>query len=142
MWILLGAVPAFADPGGIPNGGVGNGNGNEKHMAAPAPLIGFGIPSAFAVGAVLVGAKLMGRCRRWRAMNRGQRAVHTQTLEPGQLFAESGFVHLSPVNREKSRSVVHTTAPCSSAIAARTASITSGPAAWHAQNVPVPIAGL
>jgi hypothetical protein len=28
FWILLGAVPGFADPGGVPNGGVGNGNGN------------------------------------------------------------------------------------------------------------------
>ena len=63
LWILLGAVPAFADPGGVPNGGVGNGdgNGNEKHLAAPAPLIGFGIPSALAVGGVLLGAKLLRR---------------------------------------------------------------------------------
>ena len=42
-------------------------------------------------------------------------------LEFGQPFAASGFVHFSPENREKSRSVVQTMAPCSSAIAARTA---------------------
>jgi hypothetical protein len=37
--------PALADPGGIPNGGVGNGNGkgNIAH-GAPAPLLGAGIP--------------------------------------------------------------------------------------------------
>jgi hypothetical protein len=64
FWIFLGAVPAFADPGGVPNDGNGNGNGNEKHMAAPAPLIGFGIPSALMVGGVLLGANLFRRRRR------------------------------------------------------------------------------
>ena len=61
LWILLGAVPAFADRGGIPNGGVGN----EHHMhRAPAPLLGLGIPAALAVGGVLFGAKLWGRRHR------------------------------------------------------------------------------
>jgi hypothetical protein len=65
LWILLGAVPVFADPGGVPNGGVGqgNGNGNEKHLSAPAPLLGFGIPSALAIGGVLLGAKFLRRKR-------------------------------------------------------------------------------
>jgi hypothetical protein len=66
LWILLCAVPAFADSGGVPNGGVGNGNGNgnQQHMGgAPAPLLGFGIPSALAVGSVLLGAKLLKRKR-------------------------------------------------------------------------------
>ena len=64
--ILLGAVPVFADPGGMPNGGVGQGNGegNEHHHGAPAPLLGLGIPSALAVGGVLLGAKFLKRRRR------------------------------------------------------------------------------
>ena len=47
LWILLGTIPAFADRGGIPNGGVGDGvgNGNQVH-GAPAPLLGLGIPTA------------------------------------------------------------------------------------------------
>jgi len=66
VWLCLGAAAVLADPGGVPNGGVGNGNGNgnEKHLGAPAPLLGFGIPSALAVGGVLLGAKLLGRRRR------------------------------------------------------------------------------
>src|SRR6202007_1551143 len=51
-------------------------------------------------------------------------------VEFGQPFVARGFVHFSPENREKSRSVVQTMAPCSSAIAARAVSMTSGPAAW------------
>jgi hypothetical protein len=45
--LMLVLSPALADPGGIPNGGVGNGNGNgnEKHaQGAPGPLVG-GIPA-------------------------------------------------------------------------------------------------
>jgi hypothetical protein len=65
LWILLGAVPAFPNPGGMPNGcvGQGNGNGNVSH-AAPAPLLGLGTPSALAVGGVLLGAKFLRRRRR------------------------------------------------------------------------------
>jgi hypothetical protein len=65
-WLCFSAVPAFADPGGVPNGGVGNGDGigNQQHMGAPAPLIGLGIPAALAVAGVLLGAKLLGRRRR------------------------------------------------------------------------------
>jgi hypothetical protein len=65
IWILFAAVPAFAAPGnGNGNGGVGQGNGkgNAVH-GAPAPLLGFGIPSALAVGGVLLGAKLLRRKR-------------------------------------------------------------------------------
>jgi hypothetical protein len=65
LWILLGAVPVFADPGGVPNGGVGQGNGEgNEHHGAPAPLLGLGIPSALAVGGVLLGAKFLKRRRR------------------------------------------------------------------------------
>ena len=65
LWILLAAAPAFAERGGIPNGGVGNGDGNGHQVhGAPAPLLGLGIRSALAVGGVLFGAKLMGRRRR------------------------------------------------------------------------------
>jgi hypothetical protein len=66
IWLCLGAAPVFADPGGVPNGGVGNGNGNGNlnHEAAPAPPIGVGIPSALAVGGVLLGASLLRRRRR------------------------------------------------------------------------------
>jgi hypothetical protein len=45
---ILVLSPAFADPGGIPNGGVGNGNGNgnQTHVqGAPGPLVGAGIPA-------------------------------------------------------------------------------------------------
>jgi hypothetical protein len=64
FWILFLAAPAFANPGGIPNGGVGqgNGNGNQLH-SAPAPLLGLGIPSALAIGGVLLGAKFLRRKR-------------------------------------------------------------------------------
>ena len=59
----------------------------------------------------------------------------------------SGFVHFSPENREKSRSVVQTVAPCSSAIAASDGvhdKRTGGLAVVHkaAQDVPVPLARL
>lgn len=66
IWFCMIAMPAFADAGGIQNGGVGNGNGvgNQKHEPAPAPLLGFGISSALAVGAVVLGGKLWERKRR------------------------------------------------------------------------------
>lgn len=66
IWLCAIALPAFADQGGIPNGGVGNGNGNGniEHEGAPAPLLGLGVPSALAVGGVLLGAKLLKRRRR------------------------------------------------------------------------------
>jgi hypothetical protein len=38
-------------------------DGNRMH-AAPAPLLGFGIPSALAVGGVLLGAGYLARKRR------------------------------------------------------------------------------
>ena len=61
LWILLGTMPAFADRGSIPNGGAGHDHGIH---GAPAPLLGFGIPSALAVGGALLAAKLLGRRRR------------------------------------------------------------------------------
>ena len=74
LWVLFSAMPAFAHPGGERNGGFGHDrgygvgheredDGNRMH-AAPAPLIGLGIPSALAVGGVLLGARLLGRKRR------------------------------------------------------------------------------
>jgi len=65
LWILLGAMPVFAAPGnGNGNGGTGNsnGNGNVVHTA-PAPLLGFGIPSVLAIGGVLLSARLLRRKR-------------------------------------------------------------------------------
>ena len=48
LWILFNATPAFANPGGVPNGGFGSGRDNWHHWhrvhAAPAPLLGVGIP--------------------------------------------------------------------------------------------------
>jgi hypothetical protein len=64
LWILLGALPAFAG-GGNDQGQNGNGqgqNGGGLH-AAPAPLLGLGIPSALAIGGVLLGAKFLRRKR-------------------------------------------------------------------------------
>lgn len=64
--LCMTVMPALANPGGIPNGGVGKGHGkgNIKHEVAPAPLLGYGIPSALAIGGILLGAKLRGRVRR------------------------------------------------------------------------------
>ena len=45
---MLVLSPALANPGGVPNGGVGNGNGNgnQSHVqGAPGPLVGAGIPA-------------------------------------------------------------------------------------------------
>ena len=39
--------PALANPGGIPDGGVGQGNGNGNHVhGAPGPVAGAGLPFA------------------------------------------------------------------------------------------------
>jgi hypothetical protein len=66
FWLLLVAGPALANSGGVANGGVGNGNGNGNHLhRAPAPLIGYGLPSALVVGAGLLGANFLARKRRW-----------------------------------------------------------------------------
>jgi hypothetical protein len=72
LWVLFSAMPAFAHAGGERNGGFGHDrgygvghdrdDGNRMH-AAPAPLLGFGIPSALAIGGVLLGAKLLRRKR-------------------------------------------------------------------------------
>jgi hypothetical protein len=76
----------------------------------------------------------------WFSVDSGEDRRHcvADTSHPwtelGQPFAAREFVHLSAENREKSRSVVQTVAPCSSAIAARTASMTSGPAAWPSRT--------
>jgi len=65
LWILLGAIPAFADRGDMPHRGHEHHFRNEHHTrGAPAPLLGLGIPSALALGGILVGAKLLGRRRR------------------------------------------------------------------------------
>jgi hypothetical protein len=46
---ILVLSPAWANPGGVPNGGVGqgNGNGNQIH-GAPGPIAGAGLPIAIA----------------------------------------------------------------------------------------------
>jgi len=65
LWILLGTIPAFADRGDMPHRGHERDFHSEHHMhGAPAPLLGLGIPSALALGGVLIGAKLLGRRRR------------------------------------------------------------------------------
>lgn len=46
---IIALSPALADPGGVPNGGVGQGNGNgngNKIHGAPGPLAGAGLPIA------------------------------------------------------------------------------------------------
>jgi len=73
LWALFSVMPAFAHPGGERYGGFGHergygvgherDHGNRMH-AAPAPLLGLGIPSALAIGGVLLGAKLFSRKRR------------------------------------------------------------------------------
>ena len=68
LWILFCAMPAFAHPGGERSGGFGHDRGYERNdgnrmHAAPAPLLGLGIPSAVGIGGVLMGAKLMKRKR-------------------------------------------------------------------------------
>jgi uncharacterized protein (TIGR03382 family) len=55
LGLCLNAIPALAQqaaPTALP-----------IHRAAPAPLIGFGVPIALAVGGVLLGAKLLRRRR-------------------------------------------------------------------------------
>jgi hypothetical protein len=70
FWLCIGAVPVFAANGqGQDNNNQGQNNNNQgQHggglRAAPAPLLGLGIPSALAVGGVLLGAKLWERKRR------------------------------------------------------------------------------
>lgn len=60
-WLCLSVLPAFAQQ---------SGNNSPSPCTAvscrgaPAPLLGLGIPSALAVGGVLLGAKLFRRRRR------------------------------------------------------------------------------
>jgi hypothetical protein len=66
IWLCIGASPVFAGPGhghGHDWDDVRYDNGHQKHMGAPAPLLGLGIPSALAVGGVLLGAKFLRRRR-------------------------------------------------------------------------------
>jgi hypothetical protein len=60
VWLGLSALPAFAQTAEttstIPP--------CSACKAAPAPLIGLGLPAAFAVGGVLLGAKLLRQRRR------------------------------------------------------------------------------
>ena len=60
-WLCIGAASAFAQQNG--QGGNQNGQGGNGVHAAPAPLIGLGIPAVLAVGGVLIGAKLLKRRR-------------------------------------------------------------------------------
>jgi hypothetical protein len=66
-WLLIGAAPAFAQQNGNNQGqnnnnqGQNNNNQAQGHQGAPAPLIGFGIPAALAIGGALAGAKLLNR---------------------------------------------------------------------------------
>jgi hypothetical protein len=62
LWLCLNAIPAFAQSASaVPprcSAAVGC-----RYGGAPAPLLGLGIPSALAVGGVLLGAKLLKRKR-------------------------------------------------------------------------------
>jgi hypothetical protein len=62
IWLCLSAVPAFAQttPTAVP---VPSPCATAV-CRAPLPLIGLGLPAAFAVGGVLLGAKLLKRSRR------------------------------------------------------------------------------
>lgn len=59
LWLCVGAIPALAQ-----NSQGQNNNSQGDHHAAPAPLIGAGIPVALAVGGVLAGAGLIRRRKR------------------------------------------------------------------------------
>lgn len=63
IWLSLSAVPAFAQttPTAVPAPST---CATAVHCSAPAPLIGLGLPAAFAVGGVLLGVKLLRRRRR------------------------------------------------------------------------------
>ena len=50
MWLCFNALPVFAAP-------------TVSTHAAPAPLIGLGLPVALAVGGAVLGAKLLKRRR-------------------------------------------------------------------------------
>jgi hypothetical protein len=62
IWLCLGTVPALAQnaatTSAIPRPCA------AARCSAPAPLMGLGLPAAFAVGGVLLGAKLLRRNRR------------------------------------------------------------------------------
>jgi hypothetical protein len=60
-WLCLSTIPAFAQnaatTSAVPT------VCSSARCGAPAPLIGLGLPAAFAVGGVLLGAKLLRRRR-------------------------------------------------------------------------------
>jgi len=54
LWLCFNAIPVLAQTTTVSPGPC-------AHCGAPAPLIGFGVPVALAVGGVLLGAKLLKR---------------------------------------------------------------------------------
>jgi hypothetical protein len=60
IWLCLSAVPALAQNAAT----TGTVPPCAECKTAPAPLIGLGLPAAFAVGGVLLGAKPVRRRRR------------------------------------------------------------------------------
>jgi hypothetical protein len=64
IWLCLSAVPAFAQNAPATTSTANICATAERCRSAPAPLIGLGIPAAFAVGGVLLGGKLLRRRRR------------------------------------------------------------------------------
>jgi hypothetical protein len=60
----LSMVPAFGQSNQGNQGGNHQGQNGGSYHGAPAPLIGFGIPSGIAAGGVLLGAKLLRQRRR------------------------------------------------------------------------------
>ena len=63
IWLCLSAVPTFAQNAATTST-VPRPCATVVCRSAPAPLIGLGLPAAFAVGGVLLGAKLLRRRRR------------------------------------------------------------------------------
>jgi hypothetical protein len=61
IWLSLNAVPALAQTTAAPTPSP---CATAVCRGAPVPLIGLGLPAAFAVGGVLLGAKLLKRRRR------------------------------------------------------------------------------
>ena len=61
--LCLSAMPAFAKVNEHDRRGDDRGHNGREYDSAPEPLLGLGIPSALAVGGVLIGAKILGRRR-------------------------------------------------------------------------------
>jgi hypothetical protein len=66
IWLSLSAFPALAQNAATTARVPAPCSAAVGCRSAPAPLIGLGVPAAFAVGGVLLGARLFTRRRRLR----------------------------------------------------------------------------